>query len=555
MLLQSAIAFLAFGAVFSATPALAFTFAEPPDAVDECLVQLGDTFSGGGISYQTFINRYRACFVDNGAGDLLPANLREQAAVSDSGDCLVAAQKIYAASVQECLFQYAWSQGDSDAEPTEEQMRAEVDRCRGGEAEAAYQKSAAACNVLAAPKNSIWDTPVLQDTLAHLGDDYRTLSATSALALAACIEAVPFDEKNNTPDAEVQERVGDCFNQVGLASLARVYTNTAVTINCAEETSGITGARDLIHLDDRQQAYFEQCVTERAVPVAVAASAAAVPLAAGAHNMFLFFQFLFTQPAMLFTRRKVARGQVLDSLTVAPLDLSAVRLFSLPSKKLIKTMVTGMSGQYLFVPPPGNYELEASKPGYVFPSERLAEDKTHYRGGPIAVQTKDDVVNHRVPLDPAVLSTSVGRFVFTKWKRRLAATLAFVAPILSLAAFFLTPRWWTATLVLAQALLLLLFIRLSRRPRRRLFGVVKDSRGRGLSGVVVSLFDPKFNKLLYYYVTDLFGRYVLPEAQGTFILAFKKKGFAVEQKNITLTADNHAAPLGELVLSPEISKK
>ena len=44
-------------------------------------------------------------------------------------------------------------------------------------------------------------------------------------------------------------------------------------------------------------------------------------------------------------------------------------------------------------------------------------------------------------------------------------------------------------------------------------------------GVFVSLFEKKFNKLLSYYVTDMFGRYFFPAEPGEYSVVLNRKGY------------------------------
>lgn len=483
---------------FCILPGLANADASLPPAVVTCVADLNQAFASttGAMSVQVYTDRYRHCYLDNQAGELLSANMQTEVAVSPVADCLL-------------------------------NINAQTS--------AAYASSAAEC-YRTNSFGGIWDTPALREALINQMNDYHDLTPEQGTQLYACVASLHFDV--GVPSSTVQRSLASCFSAVGLQGLATLNVDTAVVIDCARDTSGINGVGDLTHPSVKQEAYLEKCVSAKLAPAALGIGALAVPLGAGMNNIFLYLQFLITQPALLFAKRKLVRGKVFNSYTKTPLDLSTVRLFT-ADNKLQKTIVTGMSGDYLFVPVPGTYRLEVVKPGYVFPSQ--LKDGANYRGGAIAIQHTDEVINSQVPLDPTVEQLSVGSFVAKRFKQRLATVVACLAPLMSLLALIITFRWWTIVLFILQLAFLFLFFRLSHRVKP--FGVVKDAKGRTLAGVVVSLFDPRYDKLVYYYVTDIFGRYALPEATGSFMLSFTKTGYAKYQENITLGDASTKAPI------------
>lgn len=487
-------------------PPSAAALVQVPAPVMQCVTKLASEYTARGdnsmSALTTYTAQYRACFVNNGAEKILPSNTGDGVKDFSGASCLVSAQYEY-----------------DNAE-------------KGKAATATFTKSVNKCYeqfpTVIEPEPAS-GTAQLIFTDAY--DDKTVLSDEDKIKLVNCVRQYLTDS-TSSPSAEQDRLIAACFSAVAMPNIAQSYQNAATIIDCARDATGITGLANITTITDKQRAYYEQCVTSKViVPLTTGAAVAAVPLAAGFGNIFLYLQFLFTQPAMLLARRKGNRGKVVDSLTTLPLDLSTVRLLRLPERTIVKTIVTGSTGDYIFVPPPGDYALDALRRDYVFPSTY----HDGYRGESLNVDSADDVINKVVPLDRKEIIISVSKFLFAKWRRRIGVVLAFGAPLVSLVGAVLTPKWWAIGLTIFQFALLALFYRLGRGHQTRVFGVVKDEQGKTLSGTVVSLFDKKFNKLLYYSVTDLFGRYTLPEVQGVFAISFAKDGYTVFQRDFNLS--------------------
>ena len=223
-------------------------------------------------------------------------------------------------------------------------------------------------------------------------------------------------------------------------------------------------------------------------------------------------------------------------------------------KKVSKTIVTGRNGEYLFLPKPGNYILDVRKYGYIFPSENAdLEMENEYQGGDIMVDSADDVVNRYVPVDPEEKTVSKFKFNLRKWKKRLALLLGFSAPLFAMVVVVLIPKWWTLLLLLIHIILLFLFIRLSFAKKEPQYGRVSGFKNSALMGVTVSLFEKRRNRLIDYYVTDVFGRYFLPIAIGEYSVVFEKNGY--ERKQIDLNISSKEKDAKILKIDVALQKK
>jgi len=406
----------------------------------------------------------------------------------------------------------------------------------------------------------VWDTPVLKSMLQNQSLDYTKLDATQASNLGTCIEDANYKYDFSIVSADTQRAIATCFKESGLDYTFALYESAGVAIDCASETLDIQEDQDILNfaqtVTPKQKEYISQCIVKRTTPIVAGIAVLNIPFAAGFGNSFIFIQFLFTQPFILFVRRKNKNwGRVFNSFTEHPVDLGTVRLVDHDTNKVIKTMVTSHKGKYLFLPAPGLYRVEVDKSGFEFPSTYLksnVDSEVHYFGEEIKVQGKLDVVDKHIPIDPHHREISVGRFTWRIWKKRVAIIFAFAAPLLAALGLLFVLEWWSILIVIVHVLLLLIFIRLVFTKKDPQFGRVYTDKNTSLRTVQVSLFRKKDNKLLGYYVTDLFGRYFLPAVEGEYILTFSKKGY--EKKNIDINVDKKDADQGIINIDTQLKK-
>jgi len=408
--------------------------------------------------------------------------------------------------------------------------------------------------------DNVWDIPELKDLLKKQALDSYAITPEQSKELAICVQDLVDNNELDVNSSDSYKNLAKCYKQVGiLENTSQTLEGTAVVLDCASETLDLSGDQSLLNLaataTGRQRQYLEQCVIKKLNPVIAGVAVLNVPFASGFGNFFLYFQFLFTQPLLLVTKRKKKSwGKVFNSMNQNPIDLATVRLLNKNDKKVSKTIVTGRNGEYLFLPKPGNYILDVRKYGYIFPSENAdLEMENEYQGGDIMVDSADDVVNRYVPVDPEEKTVSKFKFNLRKWKKRLALLLGFCAPLFALVVVILIPKWWTLSLLLIHIILLFLFIRLSFAKKEPQYGRVSGSKNSALMGVTVSLFEKRRNRLIDYYVTDVFGRYFLPIAIGEYSVVFEKSGY--ERKQIDLNISSKEKDAKILKIDVALEKK
>ena len=83
---------------------------------------------------------------------------------------------------------------------------------------------------------------------------------------------------------------------------------------------------------------------------------------------YLFIEVLYIALVLVRVwvemRQAPSYGYVRDAISHVPLDLAVVRLYKEGTNKLIMTRATNAQGKFFALPPPGNYMITVSKPGY-----------------------------------------------------------------------------------------------------------------------------------------------------------------------------------------------
>jgi hypothetical protein len=103
-------------------------------------------------------------------------------------------------------------------------------------------------------------------------------------------------------------------------------------------------------------------------------------------------------------RRTKPWGTVFDSETKRPLDPVYVSLQDLQGNE-VATSITDINGRYGFLVSPGKYRIVANKTHYLFPSQRLANEKIDvfyddlYFGDTVEVKETGDVITKNIPMD------------------------------------------------------------------------------------------------------------------------------------------------------------
>jgi len=512
------------------------------EAVDECLTQAQLQYANRVASCTKEVQEWYALQQEN-----LTKGLEENISSCEQGDFF-----------QACLDNYQ-TQFYRDIQQLSVEMQAKNFECSEGKIRTHYQNLVSVC-YSEGDFGWVWEMPVLKKILTEQAFDYATLDFDMASKLGSCLENVSKEYDLNIVSAQVQREIAGCFRESGLVNIANVYESAGITIDCASETLDLEEGQTVLNFigktSPKQEEYIKKCIIKRTAPLVTGLAALNIPFASGFGNVFLYAQFLFTQPLVLVARRKKKTwGRVFNSLTSHPIDLGTVRLVDSKKGNVLKTMVTGKQGRYLFLPKPGSYRVEVDKAGFEFPSLFFKPDldkSEHYFGEEISLKDEKLAIDRHIPIDPHEKIASATRFLWKKWRKRVAILLAFLAPLLAVSMLLFVQEWWSVLLVFVHVLLLLFFIRLSFTKKDPQFGRVYGIGNKSLGNVVVSLFRKEDNKLLTYYVTDMFGRYFLPIAAGEYKVRFEKKGF--QKKGIDLNLTEKEAGEGIIKIDIELKR-
>jgi hypothetical protein len=247
--------------------------------------------------------------------------------------------------------------------------------------------------------------------------------------------------------------------------------------------------------------------------------------------------YRITLPVYLkFKRRKEGCGTVFRSDTGEPVDLARIRLADMHGIT-VTTAVTDKQGHYRLVVFPGEYVMDVTKEGFVFPSKYLssAERSVTYDNviPSSRVRIKDHgIVTKNIPVDPirpahARSKVFRRRIILGENAQLLIAWTtpwaAFAVPLFAGMSGIPLALSWGSAAVYAAAM--------GRRfitfkPGRGAYGTIADAHtGVPLDRVVVRLFDAKFNKQLQTLTTTEKGRYAFLVNAGSYYILMKHDGY------------------------------
>lgn len=328
------------------------------------------------------------------------------------------------------------------------------------------------------------------------------------------------------------------------AGVAEDLENISEAINVVRELPGV------------------QTSAEIAAPVIATAVVASTISLAIAFDLLPFLQYLFTAPILFFwRRRRKGFGLVYNAISKVGVDLAIVRMYQMPQNRLVRSRVTDKEGRYFFLSQPGLYRMHVVKPGFVFPSQILAEVKDDgvyldvYHGEDIEVRERDATITANIPLDPVSAEKMATPSHVRRMKRMRAiqGIVSVVGLVLAVAVAVLRPTWFTILVACVQVAIFLLVRRLATARKPKSWGIVYDkTTGRPLSNAVVRIFEPKYKKLLETQVTDAKGRYSFLLGPSEYFATYEKDGYHPEKvEPIDYRSKSEASELAvDVVLHP-----
>lgn len=279
-------------------------------------------------------------------------------------------------------------------------------------------------------------------------------------------------------------------------------------------------------------------------PLATAGAVAITYIAiASVFSSFLdiipFLQYLFNLLLHYFVAGKKGRawGVIYNSSTKEPVDLAIVRLFSSKSHNILETAVTDRNGRFSFQPDRGLYYLSVTKPSFAFPSKLvsgLTSDGKYgklYFGGNFDIKQKK-ALDFTIPLDPTSATKINISFVdrVKSLLERLSAPLLFLGLIMALFVYWVNTDWFNGLVVVLYLLLILTKFFLMRSKSHPWGKVMNIDTGQTVPGVVLRIFDKKYNKLLETKVTDQKGRFSFMLPKGEYYIRVMSYSYKIAGK-------------------------
>ncbi|MBI5023164.1 MAG: hypothetical protein HZC05_03335, partial [Candidatus Magasanikbacteria bacterium] len=327
------------------------------------------------------------------------------------------------------------------------------------------------------------------------------------------------------------------------------FINKKIGKEVGQSAQKIIGEAEKIIANPENQKTAEQVVA----PVVAGAAAAAATASVGWVSLLSYLRFLFTQPALLFKRRKRKNwGVIYNSLTKLPVGLMTVRLIDAVSGRIVQSRVTDGEGRYAFFPAVGTYKLEISADQFDFPSRffgGLLEDGQFvdlYHGEIIEVKEKGATITANIPLDPAGAERPVGHLIWQLAWRRIQNVLSVISLIVAVGFAVWVPGIITGGLLAVQMAFYALFRHLAIPPKPKNWGIIYDEHTRlPLVQAIARIFDRQYNKLLETQVTDKSGRYAFLVGRNEYYVTYEKNGYEKKQ-SVLIDLKNSSEPVASV---------
>ena len=228
-------------------------------------------------------------------------------------------------------------------------------------------------------------------------------------------------------------------------------------------------------------------------------------------------------------------GYVYDSVTKEPISQAIVRVFN-KNGILVWTDVTDGNGYFRGTNlNKGTYSIKVTARDYTFPSKVVfgREDfplENVYHGKEFSVRD-EEIPNFSIPMDK--VEYGAFRILFEKmisqsklvWKS-LHVILFVVGLCFGLYALYISQIWFNYLIVgiYIPALVLLIISLFGNKGK---YGVVRNTKGERLQGIIVGLKEKEFGKLVSKRVTDHLGRYRFVVNRGDYTIEVLNSGIAI----------------------------
>jgi subtilisin-like proprotein convertase family protein len=297
------------------------------------------------------------------------------------------------------------------------------------------------------------------------------------------------------------------------------YTINGINSQCSEEKS-VT----VVVLTEQERTAATAVGTYAAIEVAAITASTITSATTGAATVTGSQTFNIGLAIFDRVRRRKAWGAVYDSKTKKPIGRAIIRLYDAATKKLVATAVSDATGIFRLTPKKGIYRLTVSKHNYTFPSE-IVKTKNDgpfanvYDGETVTVQHDSQVLSLSIPLDSK--SESKPSPILTAWTKflqifEIANTFLVIAGILySIYTTVINPSLINIAILTGYTLFFAIKFYLSNVETN---GIVKDAKGKAVSGLEIGLYEAEFNTLVTRTFTDDKGQYSFYVPEGEYYI-------------------------------------
>ncbi|HSX24729.1 MAG TPA: carboxypeptidase-like regulatory domain-containing protein [Candidatus Andersenbacteria bacterium] len=236
-------------------------------------------------------------------------------------------------------------------------------------------------------------------------------------------------------------------------------------------------------------------------------------------------------------KRKDRWGIVVDSDIGKPISQAVVQLFDV-SNQLKETQVTGLSGQFGFIPPIGKYHIVVDSPGFIFPARRkpsiaLRAGERIYLGEELDIDEQEvgkiphlivpmDRIEKLLPAD-AMLQRYINQVV--DFLGGISFALLFIGSAINTYFFILTPGRLNTLFEVLYLILFILKLTILLFHARGVGKVINRKTGSSLDLSVVRLYDAKTNRLVQTKVTNKKGGFFILAPRGEYTVSVSKPGY------------------------------
>ena len=289
--------------------------------------------------------------------------------------------------------------------------------------------------------------------------------------------------------------------------------------------------------------------------IATVAVANVVTSGLGLSQVLLYLRLVFSQPFLLYKRRKQKQwGVVYNAYTKQPLDLAAVRLINAETGSISQTQVTDAQGRYFISGEPGLYRIEVQKNGFTGTSEYLknfSEDRAYanlYHGENFKVQDEKRELNYSIPIDPELEKKTTAKLLAEYTRVAIQRSVSIIGILATIVSLVISPKAFIVSLLIVHLVVYLLIHRLSQKKRRDTVGIITDSaRHKAVGRAVVRVFDSAYHKLVAMAVTDRKGRYAILVGPSTYYITVEKKGYTLYESGVLDFSSEKTGGMGGLL--------